>query len=95
MIFNALWETALQQQIPPAALSRVSAYDWFGSVAFEPVGVALVAVVAAAVGTSTTLWVSAAINLLGILAVLAVPSVRQLARGPKPTGEPAIERPRL
>jgi hypothetical protein len=92
MIFNALWETSLQQQVPAAALSRVSAYDWFGSVAFEPVGVALVGVVAAAVGTSTTLWVSAAIDLLGIFAVLTVPGVRQLARGAQPMGEPAIER---
>jgi hypothetical protein len=36
MIFNSLWETSLQQHIPPAALSRVSAHDWFGSLAFHP-----------------------------------------------------------
>jgi len=27
MIGNALWETTLQRKIPPAALSRVTAYD--------------------------------------------------------------------
>ena len=42
MIFNALWETTLQANIPEAALSRVSAYDWFGSLAFRPVGLVLV-----------------------------------------------------
>jgi hypothetical protein len=85
MVFNALWETTLQQQIPAAALSRVSAYDWFGSIAFEPVGVALVGIVAATVGTGTTLWVAGAGNLLGIFAVLTVPSVRRPAPERPPT----------
>ena len=43
MIFNSLWETTLQRQIPDAALSRVSAYDWFGSLLMQPLGFALVA----------------------------------------------------
>jgi hypothetical protein len=28
VLFNTLWETTLQQHVPPASLSRVSAYDW-------------------------------------------------------------------
>jgi MFS family permease len=40
MVFNSLWETALQRHVAPAALSRVSAYDWFGSLAFQPLGLA-------------------------------------------------------
>jgi iron(III) transport system substrate-binding protein len=28
---NTLFETTLQRQIPPESLSRVSSYDWFGS----------------------------------------------------------------
>jgi hypothetical protein len=28
-LFNTLWETALQQRIPLASLSRVGADDWF------------------------------------------------------------------
>ncbi len=28
----------MQRTIPAAILSRVSAYDWFGSVAFVPLG---------------------------------------------------------
>jgi len=42
MVFNSLWETTLQRQIPDAALSRVSAYDWFGSLLMQPLGFALV-----------------------------------------------------
>ncbi len=78
MIFNALWETALQQHIPPAALSRVSAYDWFGSLAFQPLGLVIAGPAAVAIGTSTTLWVATA-GILGMaLLAIATPSVRRL-----------------
>jgi MFS family permease len=78
MIFNALWETALQQHIPPAALSRVSAYDWFGSLAFQPLGLVIAGPAAVAVGASTTLWISAASILAMAFLAIATPSVRHL-----------------
>ena len=84
MVFNTLWETTLQQHIPPASLSRVSAYDWFGSLLCEPIGVALAAVVASAIGMSQTLWIAAAVTLVSIGALLAAPSVRQLQRLDEP-----------
>ena len=78
MIFNALWETSLQRHVPQAALSRVSAYDWFGSLAFQPIGLVLAGPAAAALGTSTTLWI-AVVGMLGVAALcVATPSVRQL-----------------
>ena len=52
---NALWLTALQERIPPGSISRVSAYDWLGSIVFKPAGYAIVGPLAAAVGTSSTL----------------------------------------
>ncbi|MEJ8669970.1 hypothetical protein WKI71_20765 [Streptomyces sp. MS1.AVA.1] len=33
-----LWATTIQREIPERALSRVSSYDWFGSLAFAPLG---------------------------------------------------------
>jgi len=78
MLFNTLWETTLQQHIPPASLSRVSAYDWFGSLLCQPLGLALAGVVAAGIGMSRTLWIAAAVDLVAILAMLAAPSVRHL-----------------
>jgi MFS family permease len=60
MIGNALWETTLQHRIPPASLSRVTSYDWFGSLAFQPLGNALVGPVALAIGIEPTLWLAAA-----------------------------------
>jgi len=80
MLFNTLWETTLQQHIPPASLSRVSAYDWFGSLLCEPLGLALAGVAAAAIGMSRTLWIAAAVDLVAVAALLAAPSVRHLQR---------------
>src|SRR5580692_8969347 len=84
MLFNTLWETTLQQHIPPASLSRVSAYDWFGSLLCEPIGLALAGVVAAAIGMSRTLWIAAAVVLVTVAAMLAAPSVRHLQRLDEP-----------
>jgi predicted MFS family arabinose efflux permease len=78
MVFNSLWETALQRHIPAAALSRVSAYDWFGSLAFQPLGLALAGPAAAAFGTATALWIAAGGSLVISAFCVATPSVRNL-----------------
>jgi MFS family permease len=78
MLFNTLWETTLQQHIPPAALSRVSAYDWFGSLLCQPIGLALAGVSLAAIGMSQTLWIAATVEILTVIVMLATPSVRRL-----------------
>lgn len=77
-IAEILYETTQAQQIPAGALSRVTAYDWLGSLALEPVGLALVGPVAAGLGISTTLWLGAVALTLLQAAVLLVPSVRRL-----------------
>ena len=84
MLFNTLWETTLQQHIPPASLSRVSAYDWFGSLLCDPLGLALAGVAAAGIGMSRTLWIAAAVDLAAVAAILAAPSVRHLQRPGEP-----------
>jgi MFS family permease len=78
MVFNSLWETTLQRHVAPAALSRVSAYDWFGSLAFQPVGLALAGPLAAAIGTAATLWIASAGSLAVAGILVATPSVRHL-----------------
>ena len=82
-VFGTLWDTTLQQQIPPVALSRVSAYDWLGSVALIPLGYALTGPLASTLSVTGTLWLAAAWTVLGGAAALAVPAVRHLpsARG--------------
>jgi MFS family permease len=77
-VFEALWSTTLQREIPREALSRVTAYDWFGSIATVPVGFALAGVVSGAIGVATVLWIGAATVLVSSAAVLAVPDVRRV-----------------
>ncbi|HEX6491024.1 MAG TPA: MFS transporter [Gaiellaceae bacterium] len=91
MLFNTLWETTLQQHIPPTSLSRVSAYDWFGSLLCQPLGLALAGVVAAGIGMSRTLWIAAAVDLVAVAAMLAAPSVRRLERLPGPRLDKGVQ----
>jgi MFS family permease len=81
-IAEVLYETTAAQHIPTASLSRVSAYDWFGSLALEPLGLALIGPLAAGIGTSTTLWLAAAVMLVCQLFIISVPSVRRLEARP-------------
>jgi MFS family permease len=86
-----LYVTVTAQKIPQASLSRVMAYDWFGSLALEPLGLALVGPLSIAIGISTTLWLGAATMSACIFAALLVPGVRRLemdVSGPVPTPPP-------
>jgi predicted MFS family arabinose efflux permease len=79
MLGNTVWESTLQRHVPPESLSRVSAYDWFGSMAFRPLGLAVWGPVAGAIGISVSLWLSFALLLAAALVPLAVRDIRQLA----------------
>jgi len=75
------WETALAHHVPPDALSRVSAWDWMGSLALLPLGYAVAGPLAGAFGARTVLGVGSAIGLV-LLALALVPrSTRQLRDG--------------
>jgi len=75
---NTLWFTALQRNVPEHALSRISSFDWLGSVALNPIGYALIGPLAAAIGTSQTLVVAAVLNIAVCVSVVLVPSVRSI-----------------
>jgi predicted MFS family arabinose efflux permease len=77
---NALWFTALQERIPPETLSRVSSYDWLGSIVIQPVGYALAGPVSAAIGMSATLLAGAALHGFACIGVALTPEIRRLKR---------------
>lgn len=79
-IFVVNWFTAMQQEIPPDLLSRLSAFDAMGSFALAPAGVAAAGPLAAALGTSAVLVLGGIVIIALTLAVLGVPEVRQLRR---------------
>jgi hypothetical protein len=73
--FGTLWSTTLQREIPSDILSRVSAYDMFGSLAFLPIGMALVGPVSRLCGETETLMGSFVLLVVLVAATLTVPSV--------------------
>jgi MFS family permease len=77
-MFETLWTTAIQRNVPPDALGRVTSYDWFGSLVTAPLGYALAGPLVAVVGASGVLYVAAAAIVVIPLAVIAVPEVRGL-----------------
>jgi MFS family permease len=83
-LLNTFWETTLQEQIPPALISRVTALDWMSSIAIQPLGYALAGVLAASIlGVAGTLWLAAGVALVSSLVVAALPSIRNVvARSP-------------
>jgi MFS family permease len=77
-VFETGWITSLQQHVEPEMLSRVAAYDVFGSVATLPVGYALMGPLSDQLGDSGVLWLAAAVWVVASAAVVAIPSVRNL-----------------
>ena len=70
-LFGVWWQTALAQRIPPAALSRVTSYDWMGSLALLPIGYVVVGVLADALGATGVMaaggLLATGVLLLGLL----------------------------
>jgi MFS family permease len=77
-MFETAWLTSLQQHVEPEALSRVNAYDWFGSVATLPLGYAIIGPLSSTLGDSGALWLAAGVWVVASAVVVAVPAVRHL-----------------
>ncbi|MDX3380321.1 MFS transporter [Streptomyces niveiscabiei] len=88
-VFGVSWMTALHQEIPEEKLSRVSAYDWFGSVALVPVALAVAGPAETSFGRPSALWGCAVAVVAVTAAVLFIPDVRNLKlRTPEPDPSP-------
>ncbi len=61
-MFDPFWLTAMQREVPPDMISRVSSYDYLGSLAFYPAGLALAGPVSALIGIPATLWTAAGVS---------------------------------
>jgi MFS family permease len=77
-LFGVWWETALAQRIPAHLLSRVSAWDWMGSLALLPLGYLLAGPVAAVVGDVRVLAVGGTVGTVAMLFALLPSSTRRL-----------------
>ena len=77
-LFDVWWTTALAQRIPPEALSRVSSYDWMGSLAMLPLGYIVAGALGDIVGARTYLAIGALVALAGLLLALSSSELRGL-----------------
>jgi hypothetical protein len=71
-LFGIWWDTALAERIPPHTLSRVSSYDWMGSLVLLPIGYLLAGPLGEALGAALVLGVGSALAALVLAGGLAV-----------------------
>ena len=77
-LFQVMWFTTLQTNVPRESIARVSSYDAMGSLMFGPIGLALAGPLVVAVGLQTAFLVTAGITLVAIVGSLFFPSLRNL-----------------
>jgi MFS family permease len=75
---DTLWTTTLQRRVERDKLSRVSSFDWLGSLALNPLGYAVVAPLAAGIGARATLVAAGCVLALAAILPLLSAQVRQL-----------------
>jgi MFS family permease len=90
-VAGVLYETTLQEQIPTEAYGRVASWDWMGSTALRPIGLAVMGPVAALVGVRALLIANGSFVLASLAALLAVPEVRAMrSRAAEPEHVPPV-----
>ena len=77
-LFGVLWNTSLQRLVPAEALSRVAAYDAFGSLMFGPLGLLLAGHAVVWWGARESMIGASLLMLLAVGAALLSPEVRRL-----------------
>lgn len=92
-VFAVNWLLALQQEVPQDLMSRVSAFDWLGSVALTPLALASAGPAADAFGRTRALWGSAGLIVVLTLAVLLLPDVRRMERRSPTAVAPPVRTP--
>ncbi|HVE73786.1 MAG TPA: MFS transporter [Mycobacteriales bacterium] len=91
-LFAVWWETALATRIPPHLLSRVSAWDWMGSLALLPIGYLVAGPVAARLGGTRTL-IGGALMSFVIMAMAVLPRDTRMLRRIEPEGDAPVISP--
>lgn len=87
-LYDPFWMTCMQREVAPEMISRVSSYDYLGSLAFYPAGLALAGPLAGAFGVPAVLWGGSGVALAVALALVAVRDVRA-PHAMGPAAEPA------
>jgi MFS family permease len=81
-LMGVFWETLLARHIPARSLSRVSSYDWMGSLALLPLGFVIAGPLASVFGPRSVLGVGSALGLVMLGLALLPRSTRELGDFP-------------
>ncbi|MEO3753305.1 MFS transporter [Streptomyces sp. B6B3] len=81
-LFNVPWFTAIQREVEPRLLARVSSLDFLLSYGLAPAGLALIAPAVAAFGAGPVLAGCALVCFLAPAAAATVPTARHFSRRP-------------
>jgi hypothetical protein len=101
-LFGIFWNTTMQRLVPAEALSRVAAYDAFGSLMFGPIGLMLAGHAVVWWGVRPSMVGASLLMLVAVALALLSPEVRQLRAPEDPqltdvvdalSDEPATDRP--
>lgn len=79
---SALWFQALATHVPSESLARVTSYDELGSLALNPLGYALIGLVAAGIGFGATFAIVIGTHVAALVWLLASADVRAITREP-------------
>ncbi|GAB3162212.1 MFS transporter [Microbispora hainanensis] len=88
-VADALWLSTLQREIPSDALSRISSYEWIGSLALNPLGMAATGLLVTVVRPTTILVIAAVANIVVRALVMIAPGVRKIGKSGRTKGERA------
>ena len=86
-LYFSLWETSVQEHVPDAELSRVASYDYLTSTGAMPLGSIAAGALTAWLSAGAAILLLGAAGLAAALALITVPAVRRLPRGPLPVVE--------
>lgn len=81
-LFDVLWTTGLQRDVPDHLLSRVISLDWLGSLALLPLGLALTGPAVEEFGRSAVLLFGAGLALIILVPLLLSKSIRRFSSDP-------------
>ncbi|MGH3158423.1 MAG: MFS transporter [Streptosporangiaceae bacterium] len=82
VVCESLWQTSVQRHIPDELLSRASSYDYVGSFAAVPAGLAVAGPVMGVLGLRPELLAVGGLSVLLTAGMLLLPSVRDLRDTP-------------
>jgi predicted MFS family arabinose efflux permease len=78
-LFIVWWETALARMVPPHLLSRVTSFDWMGSLALMPIGYVLAGPLGESLGAGPVLLGGAVVAAGALVGAQCVRETRELA----------------